>query len=154
MFISVARIAFLLLYLIVVSQGIFYLFAASKAFSGVSIDAYAEIRNSTDQVIEWRLKFVYPATLLIGLITVVLSFMKAPFSLPFITTAIAFLCVIVDLSLAVKFNMPINAQFHTYQAGMEGVDWESLRNTWLQFLEYRGVVQVVGFLALLVGMFK
>ncbi|AHM58737.1 hypothetical protein D770_02325 [Flammeovirgaceae bacterium 311] len=154
MLINVARITFLLLYLIVVSQGIFYLFAAGKALSGVSIDAYAEIRNSTDQVIEWRLKFIYPATLLVGLIAVVLSSMKAPGSLTFITTAIAFVCLVVDLALAVKFNMPINAQFHTYQAGMQGIDWESLRSTWLQFLEYRGVVQVVGFLALLVGMFK
>ena len=150
---SILRIAFLLLYLIVVSQGIFYLFAASKAFSGITIDAYAAIRNSIDQVIEWRLKFVYPATLLIGLI-VVLSLGKAPGSLLFITTAIAFICVVVDLALAVKFNMPINAQFHTYTSGMEGVDWESLRKTWLQFIEYRALVQVVGFIALLVGMFK
>lgn len=151
---NIARIVFLLLYLIVVSQGIFYLFAAGKALSCISMDAYAEIRNSTDKVIEWRLKFVYPATLLIGLIAVVLCFMKAPYSLSFITTAIAFGCVIVDLALAVKFNMPINAQFHAYQAGIQGVDWMSLRNTWLQFLEYRGMVQVVGFLTLLVGMFK
>lgn len=154
MYIIVARIAFLLLYLIVVSQGIFYLFALGKALSGVSMDAYAEIRNSTDQVIEWRLKFVYPATVLIGLITVVLCFMKAPYSLLSISTAIAFVCVLLDLMMAIKFNMPINAQFQAYQAGIQGVDWTSLRNTWLQFLEYRGVVQVVGFLALLVGMFK
>lgn len=150
---SILKIVFLLLYLIVVSQGIFYLFAASKAFSGISIDAYAQIRNSIDQVIEWRLKFVYPATLLVGLI-VTLSLIKTPGSLIFITTAIAFVCVVVDLALAVKFNMPINAQFHTYTSSMQDVDWESLRKTWLEFLEYRAVVQVVGFLALLMGMVK
>ena len=153
MLVVIARVAFLLFFLIVVSQGIFYLFAASKAFSGISIDAYAEIRNSIDQVIESRLKFVYPATLLIGLIAV-LCLVKAPGSLAFITTAIAFACIIVDIILAVKFNMPINEQFHTYASSMQGTDWESLRKTWLQFLEYRAMVQVVGFLALLVGLFK
>ncbi|WP_162055837.1 DUF1772 domain-containing protein [Pontibacter pamirensis] len=153
MFTSV-KMVFLVLYLIVVSQGIFYLYALSEALSGISMDAYAEIRNSTDKVIEWPHKFVYPAAVLVGLIAVVLSFIKAPGSLVSITTAIAFVCVVVDLALAVKFNLPINAQFHTYQAGMQGVDWESLRNTWLQVLNYRGVLQVVGFLALLVGMFK
>jgi hypothetical protein len=137
----------------VVSQGIFYLFAAGKALSGIPMDAYAAIRNSTDQVIEWRLKLVYPATLLIGLMAV-LSLAKAPGSLPFITTAIAFVCVVADVAMAVKFNMPINAQFRGYTPGLPGVDWESLRRTWLQFLEYRGMVQVAGFLALLAGMFK
>lgn len=150
MFVSISRITFLLLYLIVVAQGIFYLFAASKAFAGISIDAYAEIRNSIDQVIEGRLRFVYPATLLTGLL-VVLVLIKAPGSITFITTAVAFVCVVVDVALAVKFNIPINAQFHAYTPGMQGVDWESLRKTWLQCIEYRAVLQVVGFLALLIG---
>ena len=77
MFVTLSRIVFLLLYLVVVAQGIFYLFYASKAFSGISMDAYAEIRNATDRVIEGRLIFVYPATLLMGLL-VVLSHLKAP----------------------------------------------------------------------------
>lgn len=153
MFVSISRIAFILLYLIVVSQGIFYLFAASKAFSGISIDAYAEIRNSIDKVIEWRLKLVYPATLLIGLLAVI-SLIKNPGSLLFITTAIAFICVVADLVLAVKFNMPINSQFHAYSPGVEGVDWELLRKTWLQYLEYRAGLQLLGFLALLLGSLK
>ncbi len=150
MLVNTLRIAFLLLYLVVAAQGIFYLFSASKAFSGISMDAYADIRNATDQVIEGRLKFVYPATLLTGLI-LVLSLVKAPGSAAFITTVIAFGCVVVDVLLAVKFNMPINARFHQYAPGVQGVDWESLRKTWLQFMEYRGGVQVVGFLALLAG---
>lgn len=153
MFVSISRILFLLLYLIVVSQGIFYLFAAGKAFSGISIDAYAEIRNSIDQVIEWRLKIVYPATLIIGLL-VVLSSIKTPGSLVFITTAIAFVCVVVDVALAAKFNMPINEQFYSYSPAVQGVAWESLRQTWLQFLKYRAVTQVIGFLALLIGFVK
>lgn len=153
MFVILVRTVFLLFFLVIVSQGIFYLLAASKAFSDISIDAYAEIRNSIDRVIEWPLKVVYPATLLVGLISV-FSMVKVPASLPFITTTIAFLCVVVDIALAVKFNMPINEQFHSYTTGSLGTDWESLRDTWLQFIGYRAVVQVVGFLALLVGWFK
>jgi hypothetical protein len=82
---------------------------------------------------------------------VVLSLVKAPGSAAFLTTAVAFGCVVVDVLLAVKFNMPINGQFHQYASGGQGVDWESLRKTWLQCIEYRGAVQVVGFLALLAG---
>ena len=151
MWVTLLRIAFLLLYLVVVAQAIFYLFAASKAFSRISMNAYAEIRNSIDQVIVGRLTFVYPATLLVGLL-VVLSQVKAPGSPGFITAAIALGCVAADVALAAKFNMPINAQFRAYSAGMPGADWELLRKTWLQYIEYRAVLQVVGFLALLVGM--
>lgn len=147
------RILFLLLFLIIVSQGTFYLFALGKALSDISIDAYAEVRNATDQVIEWRLKFVYPAALLCGLITA-LALIKTPGSFVFITTAIALFCLIVDLVLAVKFNMPINTEFHSYSTDAHGIAWESLRQKWLAFMGYRGMVQVIGFLSLLLSWFK
>lgn len=147
------RIFFLLFFLIIVSQGIFYLFALNKALSGISIDAYAEVRNATDQVIEWRLKFVYPAALLIGFVTT-LSLIKNSGTFVLVTTAIALLCVIVDLVLAVKFNLPINSQFHNYPASLQEVDWLALRKTWLQVLEFRGLVQILGFLSLLLSWWK
>lgn len=145
---------FLIFFLIIVSQGIFYLLALNKALSGISIDAYAEVRNATDQAIEWRLKFLYPAALLIGFVTT-LSLIKTPDSLVFITTAIALACLAVDLFLAINFNVPINEQFQSYSADIQGiVDWQSMRRRWLQFLEYRGLVQVVGFLSLLLSWVK
>lgn len=147
------RIIFLLLFLIIVSQGIFYLFALNKALSGISIDAYAEVRNATDQVIEWRLKLVYPAALVIGFVTT-LSLIKNSGTLVLVTTAISLLCVIVDLVLAVKFNVPINSQFHDYPAAAQEVDWVAMRRTWLQILEIRGLVQVFGFLSLLLSWWK
>lgn len=153
MFTSVLRILFLLFFLIIVSQGVFYLFAMGKALSEISIPAYAEIRNSTDRVIEWRLKFVYPITLFIGIITT-LFLLKTPGSPAFITTAIAIFCLLADLILAIKINMPINAKFHLYETGLKEVDWENLRRTWLQFLSYRGILQIVGFLSLLFGIIK
>lgn len=153
MFTSVVRLLFLIFFLIIVSQGIFYLFALSKAFSEISITAYAEIRNSTDRVIEWRLKFVYPMAVLLGLITT-LSLIKSPGSLAFITAAIACACLLIDLILAIKFNMPINALFNEFDTGFRDLDWESLRRTWLKFMCFRGVIQVLGFLSLLVGLVK
>lgn len=149
----VFRIVFLLLFLVVVSQGIFYLFCLSKTLSGIPIDTYAEIRNSIDQVIEPRLKLVYPATFLVGLAATIFL-IKSPGSPAFITTAIAFLCVSIDLLLAIRFNIPINTQFHQYATNVQDLDWESLRSTWLKYLEYRGVVQVIGFLSLLAGLIK
>ena len=153
MFTVILRTVFLLFFLVIVSQGIFYLFSLSKALSGITINSYAEIRNSTDQVIEWRLKFVYPAALVIGIVAT-LFLLKTPQSLIFITTAIALLCLLVDLVIAIKFNMPINDQFHNYTAGVQEINWELLRRRWLYFLEIRGVVQVFGFLSLLVGFIK
>lgn len=153
MFTSVVRLLFLIFLLIIVSQGIFYLFALSKAFSEISITAYAEIRNSTDRVIESRLKFVYPMAVLLGLITT-LSLIKSPGSLAFITAAIACACLLIDLILAIKFNMPINALFNEFDTGSRDLDWESLRRTWLKFMCFRGVIQVLGFLSLLVGLVK
>jgi hypothetical protein len=57
--------------------------------------------------------------LLMGFL-VVLSLVKAPASLSFVTAAIAFGGVVVDVVLAVKFNMPINAQFRAYPVTMPG----------------------------------
>lgn len=149
----ILRAAFLLFFLTIVSQGIFYLFALNKALASISIDAYAEIRNATDQVIEWRLKLVYPAALLIGVVTTLLQ-LKNSGIFVLVTTAIALLCVIVDLVLAVKFNVPINLQFHKYSATLQEVDWVAMRQTWLQTMEYRGLVQVLGFISLLLSWWK
>ena len=91
--------------------------------------------------------------LLIGIITT-LSLIKAPGSFLFIATAIALTCLAIDLLLAINFNIPINEQFQTFSTDVQGIDWLSLRRRWLQFLEYRGVIQVVGFLSLLLSWIK
>ncbi len=49
----------LLLYLIIAAQDIFYLLAFRKAFSGLSLKAFAEQRKAFDGVIAHRLKMIY-----------------------------------------------------------------------------------------------
>ena len=144
------RMIFLLLYLVIVSQGIFYLFAVSKAYSNISMPTYAEQRNAIDLVITPRLKVVYLTSLLIGIAIIILTY-KNPRCWAFISTNIAFVCLIIEISLAVKYNMPINVKFNAYAVSNHTQDWKALRHTWLQMIEYRGVLQVIGFLGLLFG---
>lgn len=150
MIVYLLRIILILLYLIIVSQGLFYLFALSKAFAEISIDAFAENRKAIDLVIGDRLRFTYIASLIVC-ISILIMNIKNPGSLLFITTLISFICLLSDLILIVKFNLPINQAFHTYASHNHSLDWNALRHEWLKVINYRGLIQIIGFISLLAG---
>lgn len=147
---TILRVLFILIYLVIVSQGLFYLLALSKAASALSMAAFAELRVAVDSVIDGRLKVLYNLALIIGIVILFMSW-KSSSPLLILTSTLALVCIIADVFLALKFNEPINSQFYNYTSENTTVDWEALRAKWLQFLEYRAYIMVTGFLSLLAG---
>lgn len=144
------RLIHLLSYLLVTSQLLFYLVIFCDAIKQTSIENFMEHRKGVEQVIDPRLKMIYYSCLALS-IAAILTSMKKPSSVFFITAAIALICLLVDMLIAIKGNIPLNNMIR------EGVlqqhmNWESVRTQWLNFIRVRGVFITIGMTSLLVGL--
>jgi len=150
MFFTSLRTLYLLFYLVVASQGLFYFVGVHKALASISLDAFAEQRKAVDLAVAGPLKFIYIGGLLIGSFALLL-FRKHYCTLEYITLAIAFLFMSADVIVASKGNIPINQAFHYYPSSNDLTTWNELREQWLRFILIRGGLSVTGLLTLLAG---
>lgn len=149
--IKIIRLLQLASYLTVTSQLLFYLVILGDAMKVISLNNYFEQRRVIDTVMNKRFRVIYYTCLLLTLLTTVLA--AGDFtSFFFISTAISFVCVVGDVVIAQKKNIPLNALSNTYTAGDKNQEWELIRSQWLTFLQYRGVLIVIGMIALLSGL--
>lgn len=148
MLFSTLRLLYLLVYLLIASQGMFYLLGIHKALSHISIGAFAEQRKAIDLVIATPLKVLYLGGLSIGLLTLLLYWKKYN-TLAYATLVVAFALMVVDILLAFTQNLPINQQFHSYSAQDMDTDWAQLRAQWLYFICLRGGLAILGLAFLL-----
>jgi hypothetical protein len=131
--INTVRFLHLLSYLVVTSQLLFYLVILSDAMKVISLDNYFEQRRVIDTLMNRRFRGMYYACLLLSLTTTILASVDVT-SLFFISTAISFLCLIADVVIAQKKNIPLNVLSNTYSAGNENQEWENVRMQWLKFI--------------------
>jgi hypothetical protein len=148
--IHIVRLLHLMSYLIVTSQLLFYLVILADAMKMISLNNYFEQRRVIDTLMNRRFRIIYYACLLLSLLTTLLAGF-APRSPFFISTTVAFLCVVIDVIIAQKKNIPLNRLSNTYVTGSENQEWEHIRTEWLKFIQYRGAFIVVGMIALLIG---
>jgi|SRR5688572_25182426 len=149
--INIVRLLHLMSYLIVTSQLLFYLVILGDAMKMISLNNYFEQRRVIDTLMTRRFRMIYYACLLLSLVTTMLAGID-PTSPFFISTMVAFLCVVIDVIIAQKKNIPLNSLSNTYVTGNENQEWEHVRNEWLKFIQYRGAFIVVGMTALLIGL--
>jgi uncharacterized membrane protein len=90
------------------------------------------------------------AALLTNLILVI-STIKNPGSLLFITAAIAFVALIADTLLTVKGNLPINDIINTWSSDSYPANWADYRAKWFSIYLFRQIANIIGFMSLLVG---
>ncbi|HTF81682.1 MAG TPA: hypothetical protein VL947_08150 [Cytophagales bacterium] len=145
---KIIRLLHLLNYLLIAAQVLFYLFALSDALELLRIEHFLEFRKSVDKVIVGRLTFAYYSCLALSLLTLVVS-IKQGDAVFMVTTALALLCLLGDLIIAVKGNIPLN---HLINAGGPHMDWHVIRARWLCYINYRGILITVGMLSLFVGL--
>jgi len=138
-------------YLLISSQLLFYLLVLGDALKLVSIENFMEQRKAVDSIILVRYKWLYYSSLLICIAAVIVSARK-PISPFFISSAIALICLVVDVLIAVNLNIPINAQFNSYGEGTGLTDWNAIRLQWLDFIRYRGISIAIGMLSLIIGL--
>lgn len=140
----------ILFYSIVVSQSFMYILSLKHAQLNLEADAYISLRKLLDQAMTRNFKYVIYLALLFNLILVIAT-LRNPFGILFITSLISLLALIGDVLIAVKRSLPINATINTWKRDAYPTDWSQYRSNWLKVFRYRQVLNIIGFVSLLVG---
>lgn len=148
---KILRLLQLAVYLIITSQLLFYLFILTDAMKQVSLDNFLELRKIVDGLMGARFRVIYYAGLILTL-TVVILLLKKTDSVLFITSCIALVCLIIDVTIAMKGNIPINTLINNYTPGDTSQDWSALRSQWLNLINLRGAFITFGMLSQMVGL--
>jgi hypothetical protein len=151
MTIKILKLLQMVAYLIVTSQVLFYLLILSDSLAQVSLPSFIELRKVVDALMEGRFRIIYYSALILTLAVVILS-AKKPDSLLFITSSFALVCLIIDVTIAMKGNIPINALINSYTPGDSSQNWSALRLEWLRLMNIRGTFITVGFVSQLTGL--
>jgi uncharacterized membrane protein len=69
----------------------------------------------------------------------------------FISATIAFVALIADTLLTVKGNLPINDIINTWSSDSYPTNWTDYRAKWFNVFQYRQIINIVGFVTLLIG---
>lgn len=145
-----AVFAHLLAYAVVVSQPLAYLVFLRRAQEGLSAPAYIELRQRINPVMGRRLPAIYAGALLLGLLVLALAIGDGA-TMTLVSTAVALLCLVVDVVLMTRASIPINGAMDGWSPASYPADWEQYRAKWFAVFGYRQVVLLVGFLSLLAG---
>jgi len=140
----------LLAYSFIVSQSFSYIIALRNVQQSMDAVTYIELRKLLDK--NFRRKYsvvVYISLASSTLLTVLCSI--EPTCLLFISSAIAWIALIIDTLLTLKGNMPINNIINTWSNDNYPADWKLYRKKWLSIFGKRQVVNIIGFLSLLLG---
>ena len=148
---KILRLLQLVVYLIITSQLLFYLLILSDTLKQVSLPNFIELRKVVDTLMENRFRIIYYTGIILTLAIFLLS-TKKPDSIFFVTSCIALVCLIIDVSIAMKGNIPINKLINAYLPGDTSQDWSALRLQWLQLVNIRCIFIVTGFASQLAGL--
>lgn len=143
-------LASLVSYSIVVSQPLIYLMVLTNAQRALSASAYIELRQRINPVMTRRLPAVY-LTALVAVVALVVIAWHISNGYLLLSASVALLCLIVDLALMLRENVPINGVIDQWTTTSYPGDWEIYRDKWFAVFRYRQVVLLVGFLSLLSG---
>lgn len=144
------RVLYLLIYIILASQGIFYFLAVSDACQILPLDAFIEFRKAVERVIEMPLKILYFSSILLAL-SILVCQIKNVHSVLFYTVLISLGFLLADVVLAVTRSMPLNALIREYTPFSNQSLYEGIRTKWLFYIKIRGMLSVSGLLILVAG---
>lgn len=148
--IGISILVNLLAYSTIVSQPLFYLFALTSAQHALSGPAYIELRQRINAVMNRRVPVVYATTLLTTLVLLGLAW-RADEARLLVTTVVALLCLVADVALMLRENVPINAVVDRWSTTDYPGDWVDYRRRWFAIFAYRQAILFVGFISLLIG---
>jgi uncharacterized membrane protein len=150
MLVKVVFLFTILAYSIIVSQSFSYIIALKNIQLSLNAGSYIELRKLLDVNFRANFTYVVYAALITNLL-LVLTTLKNPSSLLFITAAIAFVALIADTLLTVKGNLPINDIINTWSSNNYPTNWADYRTKWLNIFHYRQIANIIGFVSLLIG---
>ena len=133
-----------------VSQPLAYIVFMSKAQRALSAPAYIELRQCINAVMSRRLGMIYVGTMAMVLLLLVLSLRSRNWNV-LVTATVALLCLLIDVVLMLRANVPINGVIDRWSITDYPADWQDYRTKWFTVFGYRQVVLLVGFFSLVVG---
>ena len=146
--ISVVRIVGIVLYFFIAAQGAFYHFGFGKALYNIPSEDFIELRKAVDPIVRGRFKVLYLSALAIMFIWFLMSDKSAGF-LSYAPILLAFLFLVADMTLILKFSEPVNELISSNSLNTQS-GFQNARNAWLKFILIRGYLSISGFLLLMV----
>lgn len=140
----------LITYSVVVSQSFMYILALKDVQLNLNANSYLELRKLIDLNMNGLFKYVMYVALF-STILLVISTIKNPGSILFITSSIALVALIADAVIALKGNIPLNNQISTWAVNQYPRDWETVRAKWFSLFQYRQIANIIGFISLAIG---
>ena len=127
-----------------------YIIALRFMSLNLEVVPYIKVRHLVDKAFNKNFRFVMYGALLSNLALVIITF-KTPTTLLFLTSLIAFLALIIDALITVKGNLPINSIINSWTTENYPANWADYRKDWLRYFTYRQIVNITGFIFLLIG---
>jgi len=140
----------LLAWSVMVSQSFSYIIALRNVQVNMAAGTYIELRKLLDKNFRKKYSIVVYTTLASSTILLIICCVE-PTSFLFISSAIAWIALIIDTILTIKGNMPINNIINTWTKENYPDNWYSYRSKWLSIFGKRQVAVITGFLSLLLG---
>ena len=140
----------LLAYAMIASQAFMYILSLKQVQLNLDGNAYTEIRKLIDSSMRVSFRYVIYAALLANVMLVIVT-AKTPGSLVFISASIALLALVLEISLTLKGNLPINDVINTWSADAIPADWASFRDKWFTVFQYRQIASITGLVSLIIG---
>ena len=144
------RFFYLLLFIVIASQGIFYFLAVGKALQLISLNGFMEQRKVIEQLIEWPLKVLYYTSVALA-VSLLILYRNNVCSVLFFTTACSLAFLLADVFFALTKSVPLNTLIRNYTAFSDQELYEGIRTQWLCYIKTRGLLSISGLLILLSG---
>lgn len=141
----------LLLYAVVISQSFFYLLAMDSASRNMEAATYIESRKLLDNRLRKTLARAYYSALLAS-IALTAFCVTNPSGLLFISSIISLVALLADIALTLKGNVPLNQIINSWTVSNYPEDWHQYRSKWFAYYNARQVINLTGFIMLVVGM--
>jgi hypothetical protein len=126
-----------------------YMFIA-PIYDKLSATSFVEYFQKVDPYMRVWAKFLVLGQILLSLVLIGLQ-AKSLLLPQGMLTMVAFLCGVVSLVIAVKGNVPLNGEMEQWDAKSPPAHWAIVRDRWLRIHKIRGVVEIAGFIALLLA---
>lgn len=144
------RIVYMCCYLVVTAQLLFYINVLGPALRKVKLENFLEQRRIIDTVMVNRIKIPYYLCLFLNFVVLGISL-----GLPnpvFQTTLLALICLMSDMFIAIRFNMPLNKLTSLWpENAAEVSNWQQVRTKWLNYINLRAVFIIIGMVSLIIG---
>jgi hypothetical protein len=140
----------LIAYSVIVSQSFMYILALRDTSLKMEASNYIQFRKLIDQNMQAKFRYAMYTGLLASVLLIPAAFADGSLVLR-VTSIVAFLMLFIDTLVTIKGNLPINSTINAWSGDSYPPNWEEVRARWLQLFQYRQILNITGFIALVAG---